>query len=138
MNTSNVLRSFLAASLLAACAPEAPLRNFLPRPDGKLAVGVDSFKDAGLTLTEALRRTLNASPALAVYPAQLRESDAVQLQAALRPAMRPEMASETTTAVRSAVTAAANRAVRIASLKAARVRATARATPPPPARATAR
>lgn len=49
---------------------------------------------AGLTLTEALRRTLNASPALAVYPAQLRESDAVQLQAALRPAAELSLEAE--------------------------------------------
>jgi len=39
-----------------------------------------------LTLTEALRRTLNASPALTVFPIAEREADAMLLQARLRPA----------------------------------------------------
>jgi cobalt-zinc-cadmium efflux system outer membrane protein len=44
---------------------------------------------APLTLTDALRRTLANSPALAVFPISEREADAMQLQARLRPA--PEL-----------------------------------------------
>lgn len=42
-----------------------------------------------LTLTDALRRTLTGSPALAVFPVNEREADAMQLQARLPPA--PEL-----------------------------------------------
>jgi cobalt-zinc-cadmium efflux system outer membrane protein len=49
---------------------------------------------AALTLQEALSRTLKTSPQLAVFPPQLREAEALQLQADLRPALELETSAD--------------------------------------------